>query len=103
MSDEGFQPLGGGRYRVSGDLGFEAVPDLWEQSLAQFDSSADVVIDLGQVNHVDSAGLVLIIEWIRWAQSNQTRLRLAEVPEKVLALARISEVDEFLAGAFGQS
>jgi phospholipid transport system transporter-binding protein len=93
--------VGAGRYRVSGDLGFDSVADLWKQSLAQLDGSTDPIVDLSQVSHVDSAGLALIIEWVRWAHGNGVRLQLIKVPEKVLALARISEIDGFLAGALG--
>jgi phospholipid transport system transporter-binding protein len=64
-----FAAVGGGRYRVSGDLGFETVPGLWKQSLSRLDDSVAPVIDLGQVTQVDSAGLALMIEWLRWAHS----------------------------------
>jgi len=99
VNETGFESQGGGRYRVTGDLGFETVPDLWAQSVDGPNDSADKVIDLGQVTHVDSAGLALVIEWIRHARSQGGRLTFVHVPDKLLALARISEIDGFLGGA----
>ena len=99
MSTAGFESLGGGRYRVTGNLGFETVPGLWAESVAGLDESAEPIVDLGRVTHVDSAGLALVIEWIRWARSHGRRLSFIEIPEKLLALARISEIDGFLDGA----
>lgn len=103
MSQTGFEPLGSGRFRVTGDLAFDTVPGLWAQSIEGPDDSADRVIDLGQVTHVDSAGLALVIEWIRCARSQGRRLSLINVPDKLLALARISEIDGFLDGASGKA
>jgi phospholipid transport system transporter-binding protein len=94
-----FESLGGGRYRVAGDLDFATVPDVWQQSRAALDDSAEPVIDLGGVRHVDSAGLALVIEWLRWARRNGRRLSFVAVPKDLHALARISEVEEFLDGA----
>jgi len=91
-----FEAVGEGRYRVTGNLEFVTVPDLWEQSLADLDDCAEAVIDLSEVTEVDSAGLALAIEWVHWAHSRGRRLTLAHIPEKLLALARISETDHFL-------
>lgn len=96
MSEAGFESLGGGRYRVTGNLGFDTIPALWKQSLDGLKDAAEPVIDLGSVTQVDSAGLALVIEWIRWAHRDGRRLRLVQVPEKLVALARISETDHFL-------
>jgi phospholipid transport system transporter-binding protein len=79
------------------------VAPLWEQSIAGLNDSTEPVIDLSQVLHVDGAGLALVIEWIRWARGHGRRLSFIEVPEKLMALARISEVDGFLDGASRKS
>lgn len=90
----GFEQDGAGRFRVRGDLDFDAVPALWATSTAVLDARepGDVLIDLAGVGRVDSAGLALVVEWLRWARERERRLRLANVPEKLAALARISEL-----------
>ncbi len=94
-----FESLGGGRYRVTGELGFATVPGIWEQSRAALDSGTELVIDLGGVTQVDSAGLALVVEWLRWARGHGRRVSFVAVPKDLHALARISEVEGFLDGA----
>jgi phospholipid transport system transporter-binding protein len=101
VSEAGFEALGDGRFRVTGALSFESVPGLFEQGQAALGAVAEPTIDLGAVTAVDSAGLALLIEWLRAAQGRGVRLRFTGVPEKLRALARISEVDAFLEGAAG--
>ncbi len=96
MTTGGFESTGAGRYRVTGSLGFDTVPDLWTQSLSELNGTTDPVINLGQVTHVDSAGLALVIEWVHWARHRGRPLTLVDLPEKLIALARISETDDFL-------
>ncbi len=94
-----FETVGEGRYRVSGELSFETVPDVWRQSQSALGDVAESVIDLAGVTQADSAGLALVIEWLRWARSKGKRLRFVAVPDGLMSLARISEVEEFLDAA----
>jgi phospholipid transport system transporter-binding protein len=98
MTGCSFEALDAGHYRVSGELGFATVPTIWEQSRARLDDGDSAEIDLGGVTNVDSAGLALLIEWIRLARSRDKRLVFLRVPEKLTALARISELDGFFDG-----
>lgn len=95
----GFQPAGEDRFVVTGALSFETVPTVWEQSRSALEGAAGPVIDLGGVTEIDSAGLALVIEWLRTARTTGRRLIFTGVPDKLHALARISEVEAFLDGA----
>jgi phospholipid transport system transporter-binding protein len=92
----GFESVGEGRYRVSGPLVFGTVPAVWRQSREALQQATDAVIDLAGVTEVDSAGLALAIEWLRWAKSKGGKISITGLPEGLAALARISEVDDFL-------
>lgn len=52
--------------------------------------------DLKQVERADSAGLAWIINAIRDARAQNIDVTLHSVPEKVLKLAKISDVDTLL-------
>lgn len=52
--------------------------------------------DLKQVERADSAGLAWIINAIRDARAHNIEVSLQAVPEKVLKLAKISDVDTLL-------
>lgn len=96
MSESGFQPTGEGRYQVKGALSFETVAQIWAQSRDGLGAAANISIDFAQVSEVDSAGLALVLEWLRWARLQQRRLTINHVPAKLMALAQMSEVDKLL-------
>jgi phospholipid transport system transporter-binding protein len=56
------------RFAVIGDLHLDSVATLWEQSKGLFSTQACVDIDLGGVNRSDSAGVALLVEWLRQAR-----------------------------------
>jgi phospholipid transport system transporter-binding protein len=58
-----------GLFRVSGELGFGTVLGLLEQSRGLFAQAGESIeIELSAVERVDSAGLALLIEWMREAR-----------------------------------
>lgn len=91
-----FKEVGGGRFAVSGVLGFATVKNILAASKAAFADHAVLKIDLSGVTHSDSAGLALLLEWINWAKHYRREIRYFEVPKSILAIARISEVTDLL-------
>ena len=98
MSTAKLEALGHERYRVSGVLDAVTTPRLLEDSAAKFSnqSGADIYVDLADVSESDSAGLALVIEWLRLARQRGQRMNFANLPKQLLALARISEVEELI-------
>lgn len=82
--------------RVSGALTFDTVPGLYHGSTGWFAGSGELVIDLGEVTRADSAGLALLIEWLRRAQTAQRRLRFTGVPAQVQTLIRVNGLQDAL-------
>jgi phospholipid transport system transporter-binding protein len=99
MSTVRFEERGAGRFSVIGALNFESAPDLYHRSRAQFKNATQMLIDLSGVTQADSAGLALLIEWMRWARANNQQIGFENSPSQLLALARISDIDELLANA----
>lgn len=90
------EALGNGRFKVYGALNAETVTDLLERSGAAFKDAGPLEIDLANVPEGDSAGLALLIEWLRLAKQRQQQVHFKNVPEQIAALARISEVESLL-------
>jgi phospholipid transport system transporter-binding protein len=93
------ESLGAGRFRVSGVLNASTAREVLEQSEARFEQFKDLDVDLGGVGESDSAGLALLIEWLRLARQGQKAIKFANVPAQIEALARISEVEDLIGGA----
>jgi phospholipid transport system transporter-binding protein len=90
------EALGSGRFKVHGALNAETVTALFESSEAAFKDAGSLEIDLANVPEGDSAGLALLIEWLRLGQQRKQTVRFKNMPEQIAALARISEVDKLL-------
>ena len=81
---------------VAGALTFETVPDLYRSSAGWFEGAGELVLDLAQVGRTDSAGLALLIEWLRRAQAANRTLRFANIPAQVQTLIRINGLQDAL-------
>ena len=91
-----FQALGEGRFQLSGVLGFPTATQVLERSKALFEQRA-IEVDLKGVTQADSAGLAVLLEWLHWARREGRRMNFINLPEQILAVARITEVEELLA------
>ncbi len=85
-----------GRLRVSGELSMKTVPALLAQNCLH-DIDGTINIDLQNVERADSAGVALLIEWQRTARQQQQKIHFQNIPSQMLAIARLSGVDELLA------
>jgi len=81
---------------VAGALTFETVPDLYRSSASWFEGRGELILDLAQVERTDSAGLALLIEWLRRAQAANRTLRFANIPAQVQTLIRINGLQDAL-------
>jgi phospholipid transport system transporter-binding protein len=93
------EALGGGRFRVSGVLDAKTTPALLVASCESFPKEKSIEVDFSRVSESDSAGMALLIEWMRIARRQQQKLRFSNIPHQIAALARISEVEDLLATA----
>lgn len=92
------EALGNGRFKVYGALNADTATDLLERSEEAFKGAGALEIDLANVPEGDSAGLALLIEWLRLTKQRQQTIHFKNVPPQIAALARISEVENLLNG-----
>jgi len=90
------EALGDGHFRVSGVLDASTVTSILDQSQGAFAGGPQLLFDLTAVTEGDSSGLALLLEWLRLAHKAGQKIHFQEVPEQIMALARISEVDDLL-------
>jgi phospholipid transport system transporter-binding protein len=97
MSEFTLEELGDGRFALSGEMTFDTAEQILRASEAPFEEHTQLEIDLSEVTDSDSAGLALLLEWVTWANHSVREIRFTGVPEKVLAIARTTEVEPLLA------
>lgn len=96
MNAARLDPDATGRFRLSGELGFHTVPELWQQTRTLFHDCRSLTIDLSGVERSDSAGLALLVEWMREAARCGAELHFVNMPPQMLAIARVSSLDRIL-------
>lgn len=85
---------GAGCFAVDGDLTFATIDKKTVQSLAFLTAAKEITVDLSRVANTDSAGLALMIEWIRYARGKRTALSFKNIPRQLLNLAKLSGLDD---------
>jgi phospholipid transport system transporter-binding protein len=88
---------------LQGTLDFTTVPGLLEQGRKYLSGSAPLVLDLAAVERANSAGLALLLEWLEAAGRRGQPLVLANLPQSLDDIARMSNVLDLLPMAGGAS
>lgn len=90
-----------GRVVVAGELSFATAREAREAGLRALEacSAPAVLMDLGGVTRADSAGLAVLLEWLAWGRRKNRQVALENVPQPLLAIARISELDGLLSAS----
>ncbi len=87
---------GPGRWRVSGELSFATVPELARAGMQMLAGTDPVEVDLGGVRRSDSAGVALLVEWLRQARQRGVELRYSHLPEQMRNIIRVAGLDRIL-------
>lgn len=96
MNDFELRDLGDGRFALSGELSFANADRILEVGAIAFRRHDQVEVDLSGVERADSAGLALLLEWKAGARRRKTSIRYEALPEGLLAIARLTDVDALL-------
>ena len=81
------------KFFIIGELSFQSVPSLVGQM--NF-SETELVVNLSEVTYSDSSGLALLVNWLREAKKRSANIRFEAIPQKMMALAKVSNLDKVL-------
>ncbi len=96
MSEVSIREAGPGRYVVAGPLQFSTVTQVRKLSAALLARDTSLVLDLQGVTRADSAGLALLVEWLREARRRQVEVHFENIPPQLQAIARVSRLERIL-------
>jgi phospholipid transport system transporter-binding protein len=92
-----------GRFEARGVLTFASARHAWEEgreALCSEDPAAAIEVDCAGVTAADSAGLVVLLDWLTAAACRGRTLSYRRLPASLLSLAAISDLDELLVQGF---
>ena len=78
--------------RLSGSLNFYTVPALENALDELLSENQPITIDLSRVSRSDSAGLALMIEWLKRATQANVELTLLNLPAQMQNITRVSNL-----------
>ena len=84
------------RLMLEGELSFETVVRLLGEIRRLPDQGTEIQVDLQGVSRADSAGLALLVEWMRNAKSLGKSIQFLNIPQQMLDIARVSGLDQVL-------
>ena len=87
---------GNGRFALEGAMTFDTVAAIMRKGEKLFGSHTRIEVDLAGVTDTDSAGLALLLEWITWANHTVREIRFSNMPDRIDAIAKTTEVDHLL-------
>lgn len=96
MSDFELKDLGDGHFSLAGEMTFDTAEEILQASEEPFEAHTRLEIDLTGVSKSDSAGLALLLEWVTWANHTVREIRFSEMPQRVMDIAKTTEVDALL-------
>ncbi|MCB1825317.1 MAG: STAS domain-containing protein [Candidatus Competibacteraceae bacterium] len=82
--------------RVQGELNFDSVAALWETTEALFADTSLLRIDLSGVSRSNSAGVALLVQWLRQARRRQRELLFVDIPAQMRAIIRVADLETLL-------
>lgn len=96
VSDFEITETGDGQFAIRGDMSFRTAERILRASTKSFAGKSEIEIDLSSVEKTDSAGLALLLEWMSRARQQDQAIRFAGIPDKLLAIAQTTELDDLL-------
>ena len=96
MADFELHDRGDGNFALDGEMTFDTAERILRESEAPFEEHTQLEIDLSGVTASDSAGLALLLEWVTWANHTVREVRFTGLPERVMAIAKTTEVEGLL-------
>lgn len=89
-------PAANGDFLLEGDLTFATLNKTALNQCKFLLEHKTVIIDLCRVGKADSAGLALLLEWLKLSKANGVQLQFNNIPSQLLALAQLSGVEHYL-------
>jgi len=96
MDEPRIEETGHGSWLLVGDLSFTTVPALRGGLDMKSADRTRISIDLAGVTRSDSAGLALLIEWLRESEQLGKTITFLNMPAQMQSIARVCGLDGIL-------
>lgn len=81
------------QFLVTGDLDYSNVMYVYKKSMGQIKKHTNLVFDFSKLSSSNSAGLALMIEWIKFAANNKINIEFVAIPEHLKSIAKAARIE----------
>lgn len=81
---------------LSGRIGLNNVVAVSARGKELIKTMADINVDLSGVQQGDSSSLAMLVDWLRFAKSQNKKIVLTNMPQSMLDLSRVCGLDSVL-------
>jgi phospholipid transport system transporter-binding protein len=81
---------------ISGELNFTTAVKLWDESLALMAKVSQLNFDFTAVTNSNSAGIALLLEWVKYAKLQQKSIRFNNIPKQLQSIITVSGIAKVL-------
>lgn len=85
-----------GRFKLTGALTLLGLKELDQLFITQVVAKEDVTLDLAKTTRIDSAGLVLLLHWMRLFKAQGYVIRFLNPTTQMLSIAELSDISDIL-------
>ena len=96
MADAQLVENGDGSWLLQGELGYMSAPSVLQHAGVNMLGKERITVDLKGVTRADSAGLALLVEWLRESENAGNSIEFVNVPAQLLSIARVCGLEEIL-------
>ena len=96
MAEARFTDRGDGNWLLEGELSFATVPTVLHHAGVDMRGADSIRVDLKGVTRADSAGLALLVEWLRESERAGVPISFINVPVQLLSIARVCGLEDIL-------
>ncbi|MES2216775.1 MAG: STAS domain-containing protein [Pseudomonadota bacterium] len=82
--------------QVSGALNFVTVVALWRESLAKLPAYNALHFDMAKVSDCNSAGLALMLEWLKYAKRNNKKIIFNNIPANLASIIKVAGINQIV-------
>jgi phospholipid transport system transporter-binding protein len=82
--------------QVSGELNFVTVVALWRESIAKLSAYTTLVFDMAKVTDCNSAGLALMLEWLKYARQANKKITFNNIPANLASIIKVAGINKIV-------
>ena len=81
---------------ITGSLDYSNVNLIYQKSLGHLNAASQLIFDFSQVKSINSSGIALMIEWLKFAKEHKKKIQFHHIPNHLLTISKTAGIDKLI-------